>query len=147
MKRLISVIAFALVATALVVATAPAANSSTVGLRSVGKLGKVVVNAKGHTLYLFEKDKHGKSACSGACAVVWAPVVVTGKPTAGAGLKKSLLGTTKRSDGKTQVTYHGHPLYTYDDDKKVGTAKGQGSKEFGASWYVVNASGNKVDKS
>ena len=66
-----------------------------------GKLGRFVVDGRSMTLYLFEKDKHGKSACSGPCAKVWAPVTVSGKATAGAGLKSSLLGTTRRSDGRT----------------------------------------------
>jgi len=114
-------------------------------LRS-GKLGHFVVDARGMTLYLFEKDKHGKSACSGTCAKVWAPYLTSGKPTAGSGLSAAKVGTTKRSSGATQVTYGGHPLYHYDDDHKPGQTEGQGSKEFGAEWYVVGANGKKIDE-
>ena len=70
-----------------------------------------------------------------------------GKPSVGKGLSAGKAGTTKRSDGTTQATYNGHPLYHYDDDKKPGQTEGQGSKEFGAEWYVLNAKGNKIDKS
>ena len=115
-------------------------------LRS-GKLGRFIVDAKGLTLYLFEKDKHGKSACNGTCAKVWAPYLTSGKASVGSGLSGSKVGTTKRTDGTTQVTYNGHPLYHYNDDKKPGQTEGPGSKAFGAEWYVLNAKGNKIDKS
>jgi predicted lipoprotein with Yx(FWY)xxD motif len=144
MTRLISVIA-SLAVLGILAAPAPAAGGgATIKLAKVGKLGKVVVNGSGVTLYMFEKDKGGKSACSGACAKVWSPVLTTGKPKAGAGIRASLLGTTTRSGGTKQVTYHRHPLYTYDDDHGPGTAKGQDSHEFGADWYVVDKVGNVV---
>jgi predicted lipoprotein with Yx(FWY)xxD motif len=121
------------------------ASAATIGVGKVGKLGSVLVDGKGVTVYLFEKDKGGKSACYGACAKVWAPVLTTGRPKAADGARASLLGTTKRKDGKRQVTYHRHPLYYYDDDAgRPGTAKGQDSKQFGAEWYVLNRSGNVV---
>jgi predicted lipoprotein with Yx(FWY)xxD motif len=110
-----------------------------------GKLGRYVVDGKGFTLYLFEKDAHGKSACYASCAKVWAPLLTSGKPTAGSGVKTSKIGTVKRKNGTTQVTYGGHPLYHYDDDHKPGMTEGQGSREFGAKWYVVAPSGNKID--
>ena len=122
------------------------AKAATISLKKVGDLGKVLVNGHGQTLYLFEKDKHGKSACYGQCATFWPPAFTTGKPKAGAGVKSSLLGTTKRKDGKLQVTYNGRPLYAFKGDSKAGQAKGEGSKAFGAEWYVVNAKGKKVDK-
>jgi predicted lipoprotein with Yx(FWY)xxD motif len=112
-----------------------------------GKLGRFVVDGKGLTLYLFEKDKNGKSACYASCAKVWAPLITSGKPSAGAGVSASKIGTTKRTDGTLQATYGGHPLYHYDDDHKPGQTVGQGSKAFGASWYVVAPSGKKIDKS
>jgi len=115
---------------------AGAAKSGTVDLRAT-KLGKVLVDAKGMTLYLFEKDRRNKSACAGACAKVWSPLLVKGKPTAGGGVKASLLGTTRRKSG-VQVTYNG--------DKKPGDARGEGSKAFGAEWYVLSAKGAKVEK-
>jgi len=123
-----------------------AARKAKLQLRS-GKLGRFIVDAKGLTLYLFEKDKNGKSACNGTCAKVWAPYLSSGKPSVGKGLSAGKAGTTKRSDGTTQATYNGHPLYHYDDDKKPGQTEGQGSKAFGAEWYVLNAKGNKIDKS
>ncbi|TMM03671.1 MAG: hypothetical protein E6G10_06910 [Actinobacteria bacterium] len=123
---------------------AGAAKSGTVDLRAT-KLGKVLVDAKGMTLYLFEKDRRNKSACAGACAKVWSPLLVKGKPTAGGGVKASLLGTTRRKSG-VQVTYNGHPLYHFSGDKKPGDARGEGSKAFGAEWYVLSAKGAKVEK-
>jgi predicted lipoprotein with Yx(FWY)xxD motif len=112
-----------------------------------GKLGRFLVDGKGLTLYLFEKDRGGKSACSGTCAKVWAPLLTSGRATAGHGVTASKIGSTKRSDGTMQVTYAGHPLYHYDDDHKPGQTEGQGSKAFGAGWYVVGPAGTKIDPS
>jgi len=123
---------------------ADAAGAGTVHARH-GKLGTSVVDAKGLSLYLFEKDKGKKSACYGACAKVWKPLVVKAKPTAGSGLQSSLLSTITRTGGAKQVTYGGHPLYYYDDDHKAGQTEGQGSSQFGAKWYVVAPSGKKID--
>ena len=110
------------------------------------KLGTILVNAQGRSLYLFEKDKGGKSACSGACAKAWPPLMTTGKPKAAGGANAKLLGTTKRSNG-TQVTYNGHPLYTFFQDTKAGQTKGQGSNFFGALWYVMGTNGKQITKS
>jgi predicted lipoprotein with Yx(FWY)xxD motif len=128
-------------------APAPAAAkrpAATVSLRST-KLGPILVDAHGHTLYLFEKDKTPKSTCDGACAGAWPPLVVTGAPRAGAGVKAALLGTSKRADGTTEVTYNGHPLYGYVGDGAPGDTTGQGLDQFGAEWYVLNAAGHKVE--
>jgi predicted lipoprotein with Yx(FWY)xxD motif len=127
--------------------SARAAKAATIQLKKVGKLGRILVNGHGQTLYLFEKDKGTKSACYGQCAKFWPPAFTTGKPIAGSGVKASLLGTTKRRDGQLQVTYNGHPLYAFLMDKKPGQAKGEGTKFFGAEWYVMNAKGKKVDES
>src|SRR5437773_2242225 len=116
-----------------------------VALRKVS-FGNVLVGPNSHTVYMFLKDKGTTSQCNGKCAVVWAPLTSSGKPQAGAGLNASLLGTSKRSDGQMQVTYGGHPLYYYDDDKKPGMTEGEGKKEFGAEWYAVGADGKKVAK-
>jgi predicted lipoprotein with Yx(FWY)xxD motif len=110
------------------------------------KLGSVLVNSKGHTLYLFKKDRNGKSSCSGSCATFWPPLLAHGKPTAGTGVKSSLLGTTRRSNGSLQVTYNKHPLYRYTLDKSVGQTKGEGVLFFGAKWYAVSAKGAAVVK-
>jgi predicted lipoprotein with Yx(FWY)xxD motif len=108
--------------------------------------GKVLVGPSGRTLYLFEKDKGPKSTCSGACASQWPPLTTTGKPGAGAGVDSAKLSVTKRSDGKSQVVYAGHPLYFYSADTKAGDTNGQGLDAFGAEWYVLSSSGSKVEK-
>ena len=120
-------------------------SSGTVSLRKT-TLGPVLVNSKGHTLYMFAKDKNGKSACNGSCAKYWPALVTQGKPTAGSGVKPSLLGTTTRSNGSRQVTYNKHPLYTYVLDKRSGQTAGEGVSAFGARWYAVSATGRAVVK-
>jgi predicted lipoprotein with Yx(FWY)xxD motif len=110
------------------------------------KLGQVLVNSKGHTLYMFAKDKDGKSSCSGSCAKFWPPYLQHGKATAGSGVKASLLGTTKRSNGM-QITYNKHPLYSFVLDKKAGQTNGEGNVAFGAKWYAVSAKGTAVVRS
>jgi predicted lipoprotein with Yx(FWY)xxD motif len=149
-RRLIAVVlAAALAASAIAAVAAIAAaptKPATVKTRS-NKLGKILVNGSAQTLYLFEKDKNGKSACSGQCAKFWPPLLTKGKPVAGSGVKASLLGTTKRSDGTTQVTYNKHPLYRFLNDKnKPGNTKGEGVDAFGAEWYVLGANGKKIEK-
>lgn len=109
-------------------------------------LGRILVNSRGHTLYLFEKDKRGKSACSGQCAKFWPPLIATAKPRATAGAKASLLGTTKRADGRMQVTYNRHPLYTFAKDTRAGQTRGEGLDFFGAEWYVLSPAGGKIEK-
>lgn len=109
------------------------------------KLGTVLAGKKQLTLYLFEADKNGQSACSGACAHVWAPV--TGTAKVGGKAVSTDLGTITRSDGTKQVTYKGHPLYYFAKDKDSGDAYGEGVKAFGAEWYVLAPSGNKIDRS
>jgi predicted lipoprotein with Yx(FWY)xxD motif len=117
---------------------------ATVGVQSSGSLGKVLVDSKGDTLYLFKKDSGTKSACTGACASAWPPLRASGKPTAGSGVNASMLGTAPRSDGKPQVTYNGHPLYNFTGDQNPGDTSGQGVSAFGALWYVVSPAGNQV---
>jgi len=116
-------------------------------LVALGKtaLGKVLVDARGRTLYLFEKDKQGMSACYGACTGYWPPLLSPAKPRPGNGVRASLLGLTRRTDGKRQVTYAGHPLYTFFGDKRANQATGEGLTDFGAAWDVVSASGRAVE--
>jgi predicted lipoprotein with Yx(FWY)xxD motif len=121
----------------------PAKSSATVSVANTG-LGSILVDSQGRTLYLFQQDTGTKSTCSGACATAWPPLRVSGKPTAGSGVKASLLGTTPRSDGKPEVTYNGHPLYLYQGDSKAGDTTGQGINGFGAPWYVLSASGSAI---
>lgn len=127
------------------VARSATETNATVSLRRTN-LGPILVNSRGHTLYLFAKDKNGKSACSGSCAKFWPPLLSQGKPTAGVGVKPSLIGTTRRSNGSRQVTYNRHPLYTYALDKRSGQTRGEGNSLFGAKWYAVSARGTAVVK-
>jgi predicted lipoprotein with Yx(FWY)xxD motif len=116
-------------------------------LVALGKtpLGKVLVDARGRTLYLFDKDTRGRSACYGACVAYWPPLLSTAKPRAARGVHASLLGVIKRADGKRQVTYGGHPLYTFVGDTRAGQATGEGLTDFGAAWDAVAASGRSVE--
>jgi predicted lipoprotein with Yx(FWY)xxD motif len=152
-NRVLWLVAVAAIATTLVAVfllrpastNAAGATGATVSTAKTG-LGRILVNSSGRTLYLFEKDKSGKSSCSGGCAGFWPPLITKGKPRATNGAKASLLGTTKRSDGRMQVTYNHHPLYTFALDTKKGQTKGQGLNKFGAEWYVLSAAGAKVEK-
>jgi predicted lipoprotein with Yx(FWY)xxD motif len=120
-----------------------AGQAATVGVANTG-LGQVLVDSQGVTVYLFKADQGTKSACTGACAGAWPPLLVTGKPTVGSGLNASLAGTTARPEGKTQVTYNGHPLYRFAQDHSRGETNGQGVSAFGATWFVLNSAGNEV---
>ena len=108
------------------------------------KFGQILVDGNGRTLYLFEADKGSSSTCYGACATYWPPLLTGGAPMAGTGVNVSLLGTTRRSDGTTEVTYGGHPLYYVVTDHNPGDATGQDVSNFGAAWYVVGSNGNKI---
>ena len=127
-----------------------AASATRVAAAAVGvghtSLGRVIVDSKGRTLYLFEKDTSRHSACSGQCAQYWPPLLTHGAPVARTGLKKSLLGKIKRANGSQQVTYAGHPLYLYVGDSKPGQTNGEGSQEFGAGWDVLSPSGKKIER-
>jgi len=138
----------ALAATALV--SASLAGGSSAGRSTVNvtqsKLGHILVDGRGRTLYLFGKDKTGKSSCAGACAGYWPPLIAASRPTAGSGAKASLLGTIKRTDGSRQVTYKGHPLYLFVKDTKKGQTNGEELNVFGAKWYAVSPAGAKIEK-
>ena len=124
--------------------SASPARSATVNARKTG-LGTVLVARSGRTLYLFGKDMRGRSACTdAACMSFWPPLLASAKPTAGKGVKASLLATIRRPDGKRQVTYAGHPLYTFALDKSAGQTKGEGLNDFGGKWWAVSAAGRKV---
>ena len=110
-------------------------------------LGAVLVDARGRTLYLFEKDRGGMSACNAACAQYWPALTSQAAPRAGTGVKQSLLRRTKQHTGPWQVTYAGHPLYTFVGDKRAGQTTGEGLTNFGAGWYVLTANGKKVEES
>jgi predicted lipoprotein with Yx(FWY)xxD motif len=127
------------------VARSATGSNATVSLRKT-RLGMILVSSKGRTLYLFAKDTSGKSACTSRCAQYWPPLLSQGKPTAGTGVKASLVGQTKRTDGSMQVTYNRHPLYTFALDKQAGQVNGEASSNFGAKWYAVSAAGTAVVK-
>lgn len=114
-----------------------------VALGSVPKLGMVLVNSKGFVLYDFHKDKGTTSSCYGACAEGWPPLMTEGEPKPSNGANASLLGTTERKDGTTQVTYNGHPLYTFAGDQKPGEANGNDISAFGAQWYALKGNGEE----
>src|SRR5258705_4174426 len=143
MKKVKLTVFLTAIAASVVATTAFASTkTSTIALKSTA-VGKGLVGANGRTLYLFTADKGEKGVCYGQCAAYWPPLI-TGKPTAGAGLDASRLGTTKRKDGKLQVTYNGHPLYFFAVDKKAGDIKGQGYVHFGGTWWTVSAAGSKI---
>ncbi len=111
------------------------------------QLGKILVAGNGRTLYLFEADKGSTSTCNGACASAWPPLTTSGTPVAGRGVSAAMLGTIKRADGTSEVTYNGHPLYTFSGDRAPGQTAGEGSDAFGAEWYALSAAGSKVEGS
>jgi predicted lipoprotein with Yx(FWY)xxD motif len=106
--------------------------------------GMVLVDSNGMTVYDFHKDKGTTSSCYGACEQAWPPVTTEGEPTAGNGASASKLGTTERKDGTMQVTYAGHPLYTFVEDKKPGEANGNDTSAFGAQWYALKGNGEEA---
>ncbi|MFL5842905.1 MAG: hypothetical protein ACJ77Z_20860 [Thermoleophilaceae bacterium] len=156
MKRSVPILtlpAAALAALALTTAGAAAAGAagpsataaSTAKVEVVStKLGKVLADGRGHTLYMFGKDKGTKSACSGACAQAWPPLSTTAKPKAGAGVSASKLATTSRAAGVKQLTYNGHPLYLFIKDKSARQTNGQGIVAFGGKWSAVSPAGRAV---
>jgi len=131
--------------TAALAAASPGASSSgtVVKVGSTG-LGRALVNAQGRTLYMWAHDRGRASTCYGDCAKYWPPVLTSGRPIAAAGANAALLGTTKRSDGGLQVTYNGHPLYTFVQDAQPGQTTGEGLTGFGGRWDPVSATGYPI---
>jgi predicted lipoprotein with Yx(FWY)xxD motif len=101
-------------------------------------LGVILVDGQGHTLYALTKDSPGVSMCEASCLQTWPPLIVSGAPVAGDGVQSVLLGTMTRSDGSTQVTYDGKPLYSYAGDRAPGDVTGQG---IGGVWFAVTPTG------
>jgi len=153
--------AVALVAVALVVAacgssssnstasaSAPASSPNAVSVgTATGSAGTYLVGASGRALYLWLADSHDKSVCAGACAKFWPPLTTKSAPVAASGVTGAQLGTITRSGGVKQVTYNGHPLYYFAEDKTKGSVLGQGSTNFGAKWWLVAPSGAEITKS
>ena len=121
--------------------------AATIDVAKNAQLGQILTDSEGNTVYMFAKDTNGKSECTGSCASVWPPVTTSGQPKAGNGVVASKLGTTMRSDGSTQVTYAGHPLYTYTADGSPGDTNGNGINEFGGVWYAVQPNGSQAPAS
>jgi predicted lipoprotein with Yx(FWY)xxD motif len=109
-----------------------------------GDLGQVVIDSEGMTLYDFHNDKGTTSSCYGGCEKAWPPAIASGEPSAKGGAQASMLGTTERKDGTMQVTYNGHPLYTFIEDKKSGEANGNDAKAFGGQWYALMPNGEET---
>ena len=135
----------AVLATAALAAAKPTARAETVTTAPTA-LGRILVDGRGHSLYLFEKDAPGRSACSGVCANYWPPLLTNGKAIAIKGAKPSLLGSVRRSNGSRQVSYAGHPLYFFSGDSRRGQTNGEGLQDFGAGWYVLTPAGKKIDR-
>ncbi len=119
----------------------PAATGATIAVATNSKLGQILVDGKGITVYLFVHDTGTASTCYTSCAQIWPPLLTSGPPQAGTGATASLLGTTTRTDGKVEATYAGHPLYYFVQDKQPGDATGQGVDGFGGLWWVLTPSG------
>jgi predicted lipoprotein with Yx(FWY)xxD motif len=152
MKRWIRLFAALAVSTAFasIIAAVAFANSTKSGGATVAvaktRIGRILVDSKGITLYDFVTDKGGVSGCYGACAALWPPLITKGKPHAGPGVRASLLGTTKRKDGKLEVTYNHHPLYYFVTDRKPGQTTGQGVNQFGGPWWVLSPAGKEIHR-
>ena len=124
-----------------VASTSAEGGGMTVSGAEVPGLGTVLVDSKGLTVYEFTEDKGTMSNCYGECEAAWPPVTATGAPSSGEGAMAADLGTTKRKDGTVQVTYNGHPLYTFAEDKKAGEANGN---EAEGIWFALNEAGAAV---
>jgi predicted lipoprotein with Yx(FWY)xxD motif len=139
------VIALAIALAAVSAATAASGSSGARVGTAHTALGRVAADSHGRTLYLFAKDKRGHSACSGLCTTYWPPLLTHGKPLAMKGVKRSLLGTIRRSDGHKQVTLAGRPLYRFSGDSERGQTTGEGLRDFGAEWDAISPAGKRIE--
>ena len=119
----------------------PVAGPATINVGTDPKLGSFLVDGKGMTLYIYVNDTPGTSTCDGQCSYYWPPVLTTGAPVAGTGVDASKFGTFTRSDGSTQVTYNGLPLYAYSGDTNPGDTTGQNYQDL---WNMVSPAGDKI---
>lgn len=142
MPRRLLLLAAAVLASTLA-APAGAASATTISTRSVAGFGTVLVDGRGLPLYIFTSDRGRRSRCSGACTQAWPVTVARGPLRARGGARASLLGTTRRADGRRQVTYRGRPVYTYVSDRP-GVALCHDVREFGGLWLLVRADGRRV---
>ena len=121
-----------------------AAGAATTVAEHSGPMGTFLTDSSGKTLYMFTSDTASKSTCSGACTNLWPPLTTAGTAMASGGADTAKLGTIARSDGTTQVTYAGHPLYYYKGDSAAGATSGQGRSDFGAKWWLLAPSGSPI---
>ena len=144
--RLLLLLLLVTAATAGVAASAPAGDSATRPTLTVksSRFGPILFDGRGYVLYAFTRDPRGRSACSGACAAAWPPYIARGTLRAGAGVRQSLIGRTRRANGSYQLTYAGRPLYYYVGDRSPGQILCQNVDEFGGLWLVVRGSGKLV---
>ena len=142
--RLLALVVLVLAAAVVTTTAAAATRTGAVVKLRQSSLGQILADSHGRTLYLWAHDKHHKSTCYGACAAYWPPLTTRGKPRAIAGARKALLSTTRRRDGRLQVTYHGHPLYRFAGDTRAGQTSGAGLTDFGGRWDPVSAAGLAV---
>jgi predicted lipoprotein with Yx(FWY)xxD motif len=145
MRKVLFAVAVAAVA---LLAFVPAAMSSESAAQTLvvksSSYGRILFDSRGYVLYAFTRDTRGRSACYGACAKAWPVYFAKGALNAGNGIKRLLLGTTKRRDGRRQVTYAGRPLYYYVGDRKPGQILCQNVAEFGGTWLIIRPSGRLV---
>jgi predicted lipoprotein with Yx(FWY)xxD motif len=123
----------------------PSAPTAATVMGRTTKLGPTLVDGSGRTLYLFRSDTPTMSTCYGSCASVWPPASAASTPHTTGGARVDLLGTLRRTDGTTQLTYQGHPLYYFAGDAKPGDTTGQGLNQFGARWYALTPGGVTID--
>ena len=147
LKALAVVAGAILAAAALAVSASGSSSGGSVVKVGSSSLGRVLVDAHGKTLYIWAHDKGAKSTCNGDCAEYWPPLITRGRPIAVGGARASLLGTSRRGDGRIQATYAGHPLYYFVKDAKPGQTNGEGLAGFGGRWDPVSAAGAAVRKS
>jgi predicted lipoprotein with Yx(FWY)xxD motif len=139
----LAVLGAALSSVASAAGRAGEAAQSTLTIRP-SAFGRILFDGRGRALYAFTRDPRGRSVCSGACAAAWPPYIVKRRPGAGPGVRASLLGTTRRRDGRLQVTYAGRPLYYYVRDIRPGQVTCQNVFGFGGLWLVMRPNGRVV---
>ena len=126
--------------------TTSSSTNGTVDVSYVKGFGNILVTSRGYVLYLLTSDPRDASSCVGSCVLLWAPLEVTGKLEAGAGVNPKLLSSFERSGGAYQVAYDGHALYTYSDDTGPGMVTGEGVETYGGIWWAVSPKGTPVEK-
>jgi predicted lipoprotein with Yx(FWY)xxD motif len=137
---LLSIIISACASATPVPVSIPQAGPAVINMSENATFGPILVDSKGMTLYLFTNDTPNTTTCYNSCATAWPPLLINGTPTAGTGVTASMLGTTTRTDGTTQVTYNGWPLYYFASDKVAGDTTGENVQNI---WFVVTPDGVK----